>query len=150
MPTLPDGATVSSQHTEDFESIGLAGLTLRHTETFEDPIFIMGDFTVSVTATIVQSGGTTTVNGSATDTEGNPEAGAPYTVKADLDGTTKVSANGSTDASGDFSETLTLTDPGDYTVYAENAAVGQQHVEDFESIGMKSLSLRDTERFEDF
>jgi hypothetical protein len=150
MATLPDGGTVALQQTETFETIGDTTFSLWQSEGFESPIFIMGDFTVTVTATEIEAGGSTTVDGTATNTEGNAEPGAPYTVKSVLDGQTVAAKSGNADGNGDFSETLVLEDPGDHTVFAENDAVGKQDIDDFENIGYSPDSLRFTEDFENW
>ncbi|WP_435362748.1 hypothetical protein [Haloarchaeobius sp. DYHT-AS-18] len=149
MPTLPDGASVVSKSFETFESIGFDPGRSRATEGFEEPIFVMGDFSISVTETIIEAGGSTTVNGTATDDTGAAQSSAPYSVKAEnSDGTVVVTSSGTTAVDGSFSESLIIDSPGEYACYAENDAVGQQSTDDFESIGIDFPTLRVSEGFE--
>jgi hypothetical protein len=135
MATLPDGGTVALEHTETFEELGPLDVSLIHEEPWEAPIFVMGGFSVSVSTTEVDAGGSLTVDGEATDEQGDPEAQAPYTAKAVLDGTVKARKSGQTADDGTFSETITLEDPGEHTVFAENDKVGKQFEETMEELG---------------
>ena len=128
MTTLPDGTTVTPQYgPERFEIDTLGTVTRQHgPEGFEIAPPPSGTVSISASATTVSPGQTVTIFGAFEDANGTPQTGADFTVEAKRAGSTIVTKSGKTDASGEYSATITPAETGTMTVQTTTDGVAPQ------------------------
>lgn len=139
MATLPDGTDVSLQFDDGFESVGVDFPPAFPTEGWEEPIFVMQGFDLSLSETEVVVTIPVTASGSAFAEDGTALEGVSYTVEArDADtGELLQNPSGSCDDQGDYSETLTFRSAGEVEVQTVNDEIGRVGgTRGFEDIGV--------------